>query len=50
MTRFLQERLSQPDELLCVIYHLNSPGRKLLESVADAICSARHVSVYLTAH
>ncbi|QNI32717.1 SIS domain-containing protein [Alloacidobacterium dinghuense] len=45
MTRFLQDILRQPDELLRVIDHLNGTERKLLESAADVIRSARHVYV-----
>ena len=45
MTRFLQDILRQPDELLRVIEHLGGAGRKLLESAAGAIRGARHVYV-----
>jgi glutamine---fructose-6-phosphate transaminase (isomerizing) len=46
MTRFLEDILRQPDELLQVIDHLIGPGRQVVEAAADAIRSARYV--YLT--
>jgi glucosamine--fructose-6-phosphate aminotransferase (isomerizing) len=45
MTRFLQDILRQPDELLRVIDHLNKAEQKLLESAAGAIRGARHVYI-----
>jgi glucosamine--fructose-6-phosphate aminotransferase (isomerizing) len=45
MTRFLQDILRQPEELLRVIDHLNGAGRQLLDSAARAIRGARHVYV-----
>lgn len=45
MTRFLQDILRQPDELLQVICYLNQKGREPLESAAHAISGARHVYV-----
>ena len=45
MTYFLQDILRQPDELQRVIDHLNSAGRKSLDSAANAIRGARYVFV-----
>lgn len=46
MTRFLQDILRQPDELMKTLALLNGPQQNFLESAADAIRKARHV--YLT--
>jgi glucosamine--fructose-6-phosphate aminotransferase (isomerizing) len=46
MTRFLQDILRQPDELMKTLALLNGPERNSLESASDAIRKARHV--YLT--
>jgi glucosamine--fructose-6-phosphate aminotransferase (isomerizing) len=45
MTRFLQDIVRQPEELLRVIDYLNGKGRKLLDSAAQTIRGARHIYV-----
>ncbi len=45
MTRFLQDILRQPEELLRVIDYLNGAGRGLLDSAAETIRSARHTYI-----
>jgi glutamine---fructose-6-phosphate transaminase (isomerizing) len=45
MTRFLQDILRQPDELMKTLALLNSHKRNSLESAADAIRKARHIYV-----
>src|SRR5260370_33471401 len=45
MTRFLQDILRQPDELMKSLVLLNSHKRNSLESAADAIRKARHIYV-----
>lgn len=45
MTRFLQDILRQPGELLRVIAYLGEAGRNLLDSAADAIRGARHTYI-----
>ena len=45
MTRFLQDILRQPDELMKTLVLLNSHKRSSLESATDAIRKARHIYV-----
>ena len=42
MTRFLQDIMRQPEELLRVIHYLNGAGHRLMASAAGAIRGARH--------
>jgi glucosamine--fructose-6-phosphate aminotransferase (isomerizing) len=46
MTHFLQDILRQPQELERALVYLSGPGRRQLQTAADAIRQARHV--YLT--
>src|ERR1700678_3277401 len=46
MTHFLQDILRQPQELERALLYLSGPGRRELQTAADAIRKARHV--YLT--
>ena len=45
MTRFLQDILRQPEELLRVIDYFNGAGRRLLDSAAQTIRSVRHTYI-----
>jgi len=45
MTRFLEDIMRQPEELLRVIHYLNGAGHRLLASAAEAIRGARHTYI-----